>query len=207
MHISEGVLDYRALIAGYVCTIGLAAAALKKLKQEDIPKVSVMGACFFVSSLIPIPVGISSVHLLLFGVLGIILGFESVIAVITGLLFQALMFQHGGISVLGVNTVIMSLPVLFVHFTFRTFYKKLKNNIKLLGIISGILSFFAVLIGMGLAMLFIYFTGKEFMGFAFVFALSHIVLAVIEGIITTVIIYQILRIKPGMIAVQVNKTG
>ena len=93
MHISEGVLDYKALIAGYAGTVVLAAIALKKLKQEDIPKVSVMGACFFVSSLIPVPIGISSVHLLLFGVLGIVLGFESVIAVLTGLLFQAIMFQ------------------------------------------------------------------------------------------------------------------
>ena len=201
MHISEGVLDYKVLIAGYTGTVIIAAAAFKKLKQEDIPKLSIMSACFFVSSLIPIPVGVSSIHLLFLGILGIILGFEAVIAVITGLLFQAVLFQHGGLTVLGVNTVVMSVPVIFVHFIFRLFYKKNQKKMKLLGLISGVLGFIAVLIGMGLAMLFLYFSSKELLGIVAVFAFSNIALAVIEGIITYIVIYQILKIKPGMIAI------
>ena len=78
--------------------------ALKKLRNEDIPKVGVLSAGFFVAGLIHVPIGFASVHLVLNGLVGIILGWLSFPAIFVGLLLQSIMFQYGGITALGVNT-------------------------------------------------------------------------------------------------------
>ena len=44
MHISEGVLDSKVIIGGYVVAAGLTALALKRVRRDDIPKIAVMGA-------------------------------------------------------------------------------------------------------------------------------------------------------------------
>ena len=51
--------------------------------------------------------------------MGAILGYYAFLAIPIGLFFQAVMFNHGGISTLGVNTVIMGLPALSAYHLFR----------------------------------------------------------------------------------------
>ncbi|MCF8037428.1 MAG: energy-coupling factor ABC transporter permease, partial [Desulfobacteraceae bacterium] len=67
MHISEGILSLPVLAAG----VGFAAAGtgigLKKLDPDRIPKTGILAAAFFVASLIHVPIGPSSVHLILNG--------------------------------------------------------------------------------------------------------------------------------------------
>ena len=198
MHISDGILDPKICIGGYVLAACLAGAALKKVKQEDITKISVVGAAFFVSSLIHFKVGFSSVHLTLIGLVGIILGIHSSLAIITGLFFQAVMFNHGGLSTLGVNAVIFSVPALMVYIMFDMVYKRMMNH-TVLGVIAGILAGgaigFALLCVMGV----LYFSGEELRGFAYFFSLSNGVLALVEGVVTALAIIQICKVKPQML--------
>ena len=84
MHISDGVLSAPVWIGGYVVTVGIAAICSKKMKTEDMPKMAVMTSAFFVASLIHIPLGPTSVHLILNGLVGIILGPLSFISILTG---------------------------------------------------------------------------------------------------------------------------
>ena len=72
-------------------------------------------ASFFVASQIRVPAGPTSVHLLLGGLVGIILGRRAVLAVAVGLFLQALLFGHGAFSALGVNICVMSIPALLVQ--------------------------------------------------------------------------------------------
>jgi cobalt/nickel transport system permease protein len=65
------------------------------------------GAALFVSSLIHFPLAGTSIHLGLFGLAGIILGKRSFPVIFTALLFQSLIFQHGGLLTLGVNAINM----------------------------------------------------------------------------------------------------
>jgi len=74
MHISEGVLSPAILIGGTVLTTAGVAIGLKKLDQDEIPLIGILSAAFFVASLIHVPVGPASVHLVLNGLLGLILG-------------------------------------------------------------------------------------------------------------------------------------
>lgn len=112
VHIPDGVLSAPLLTAGAVLAASALAISLRRLDYDRIPQAAVLAATFFVASLISVPVGPSSVHLLLNGLMGLILGWAAVPAIIVALFLQAVFFGFGGLLVLGVNSVNMALPAL-----------------------------------------------------------------------------------------------
>jgi len=118
MHISEGILKPEILIGGTIVSIAIGSYALKKLKNEEIPLVAVFSALFFLASFIHIPVGPASVHLILNGIIGAILGVRAFIAIGIALLLQGLLFGYGGVSTLGINTFNLALPALIGYAIF-----------------------------------------------------------------------------------------
>src|SRR3569832_673704 len=99
MHISDGILSGPVLADGFAGTAMVAGLTLRKMDMEEIPKVSVITAVFFVASLIHVPVGPSSVHLILNGLDGVVLGWRAFPAIMLGIILQAILFGHGGVSV------------------------------------------------------------------------------------------------------------
>ncbi len=127
MHIPDGILPLPVILGGYAASLALAWFCIRKIKQRedprrDIPKAALLTAAFFVASLIHIPIPPASVHLVLNGLLGAILGWFAFPAILIGLFFQAVMFGHGGLTTLGVNGVILGMPALaaFALFGMRT---------------------------------------------------------------------------------------
>ncbi|MCJ8141744.1 cobalt transporter CbiM [Ancylobacter sp. A5.8] len=113
-HIPDGLLSVPVLL----CGAGVAAAGvglgLRRLDDRLIPRAGILAAAVFVGSLVSIPVGPSSVHVLLSGLMGLMLGTATFPAVLVILLLQTLLFGFGGLTTLGVNTVNIALPgVLF----------------------------------------------------------------------------------------------
>lgn len=68
MHIAEGVLSAPVLIAG-AAAAGI-AVGLKRLDESRLMTAGLVGAAFFIASLIHVPIGVSSAHLLLCGLVG-----------------------------------------------------------------------------------------------------------------------------------------
>ncbi|MBE9592024.1 MAG: energy-coupling factor ABC transporter permease, partial [Proteobacteria bacterium] len=64
MHISEGILSAPVLITGAGLTVTAVGYSLKKMEHKEVPKVAILSSVFFVASLIHVPVGPSSVHLI-----------------------------------------------------------------------------------------------------------------------------------------------
>ena len=125
MHISEGVLSGPVLVSGIVLAAGGTAVGLKKLDYDRIPQAGILAAAFFVASLIHVPIGPSNVHLVLNGIVGLLLGWGAFPAILVALILQAIFFQYGGITTLGVNTVIMAVPAVFCFHLFgRLVHKK-----------------------------------------------------------------------------------
>jgi cobalt/nickel transport system permease protein len=112
MHISEGVLSAPILIGGAIVSTSLLALAIKRLQTQETPLVAVCAALFFVGSFIHIPMGPTSLHLVLNGIIGAILGLRAFIAIAIALFLQGLLFGYGGLSTLGINTFNMALPAL-----------------------------------------------------------------------------------------------
>ena len=109
-HIPDGVLSLPVLVGGGMIAVGAVALGLKKIGDEDIPRTAILASGFFALSLFALPVGPSSIHLLLGGLMGIVLGTAIFPAVCVALLLQAVMFGFGGLTTLGVNIVNIALP-------------------------------------------------------------------------------------------------
>jgi ABC-type Co2+ transport system permease subunit len=122
VHISDGVLTTPWLAAGFVLAALLLALASWRIRDEEVPRVAILTAAFFVSSLIHIRVGPTSIHLLLTGLVGVMLGRRAPLAIFVGLLMQVLLIGHGGYSTIGVNTCVMTLPALASFAIFRSMH-------------------------------------------------------------------------------------
>ena len=119
MHISEGVLSAPVLVTGAVLAAAGVAVGLKKIDYEKIPQVAVLSSAFFVASLIHVPIGPSSIHLIINGINGLLLGWLCFPSILVALSLQAILFQFGGITVLGINTVNMALPGVICYYLFN----------------------------------------------------------------------------------------
>jgi cobalt/nickel transport system permease protein len=118
VHISDGVLQLSWQLAGFCLAGLLMLLGAWRLREEDLPSTALLAAAFFVASLIHVRVGPSSAHLLLNGLLGVLLGRRAALAIPAGLLLQALLLGHGGLMSLGVNSCVLVLPALVVHWLF-----------------------------------------------------------------------------------------
>ena len=115
MHIADGVLSTPVAAGTSAVTAATLAYSVKGMKEEEIPKTSLMAGVFFAVSLISIPVGPSTIHPLFAGLLGVILGRRAPLAIFVGLLLQAVLFQHGGLTTLGANTLMLAVPALLSY--------------------------------------------------------------------------------------------
>ena len=154
MHISEGVLSAPVLISGGVACVASLAYGLKRLPTDRLVSVAIFSATFFVASLVHVPVGPSSVHLILNGLIGLILGWVAFPAIFIGLLMQALLFQFGGLTVLGCNTVNMALPAVIFGLAARPFLTRGRISMMVASFLCGMLSVFGAALLVALCMFF-----------------------------------------------------
>jgi cobalt/nickel transport system permease protein len=113
VHISDGVLTRGWTAAGFAGLVVLLVVGAWRIHEEEVPRVAILAAAFFIASLIHVPVpGAPPAHLLLNGLLGVVLGPRAALAIPLGLFLQAVFFSHGGLSALGVNSCVMALPAL-----------------------------------------------------------------------------------------------
>ena len=118
MHLAEGIVPIYTLAAGGALAAGGTVIGLRKMDDDRVIQVAVLSSALFVASLIHVPAGPVPVHLVLNGLAGVILGWAIFPAYLTALLLQVLFFGYGGITTLGVNTVIMAAPGLLCHYFF-----------------------------------------------------------------------------------------
>lgn len=123
VHISDGVLAPAWWLGGFAVSGLLAILASWRLREEEIPRVALLTAAFFVASLIHVRVGPTSVHLLLNGLVGVILGRRAALAIPVGLAMQAALIGHGGFSTIGINSCILVLPALLAWAIFRGLHR------------------------------------------------------------------------------------
>ena len=198
MHISEGVLSGPVLISGMAMAAAGTAIGLKKLDFDRIGQAGILSASFFVASLVHVPLGPSNVHLIMNGMVGLLLGWSAFPAILVALLLQAILFQYGGITTLGVNTVIMAVPSIMGHYLFRTVVRIKPQAILPAAFIAGLMGVF--LAGC-LAALALISASENFIEAAILLATAHLPIMIIEGIITAFCVAFLRKVQPGMIPV------
>lgn len=199
MHIAEGVLSAPVLISGAVIAVVGVAVGLKKLQSDRLMYAGMLGAAFFVASLIHLPVGVGSAHLILNGLLGTILGVSAFPVIFVGLLLQAVLFQFGGLTVLGINTATMGLGAIFSWMIFRLIAgNKAQRNWKIASFLSGAVGVLASGVFTALALA---FSDEGFIYAAWAIFISNIPVMLIEGFITMLIVGYIKRSNPEVLYV------
>jgi cobalt/nickel transport system permease protein len=122
MHIAEGVLSWPVLAGGAALGMSGVAIGLRRLDYEKLVTAACMASAFFVASLIHVPIGPSSAHLVLNGFVAVLLGWAAFPAIFTALLLQAVLFSYGGLTVLGVNTFNMAFPAVLCSLLFSPLF-------------------------------------------------------------------------------------
>lgn len=196
MHISEGILSAPVLISGGLLTLAGAAVGLKKIDHEHIARVGVLSSAFFVASLVHVNVGPSSVHLILNGLLGLLLGWAAYPAIVVALALQAVFFQFGGITTLGVNSVIMALPAVVCYYMFSPTISKDSTLALAAAFACG---FFSVLLSALLLGLSLVFTEENFWEVSSLIVIANLPVMVIEGIITIFCLKFLKKVHPTML--------
>lgn len=107
MHLSDGIISTPVCIAANAAALGLIYLSSRNTRPEEIPAMGMTGAALFAASLLHFPIAGTSIHPGLFGLAGVILGKRSFPVIFTALLFQSLIFQHGGLLSVGVNAINM----------------------------------------------------------------------------------------------------
>jgi len=196
MHIAEGVLSGPVLSCGAVIAFAGTAIGLKNIDYDKIVHVAILASAFFVASLIHINIGPASVHLILNGIVGLLLGFAAVPAILTALLLQSILFQYGGLTALGVNLVVMAVPAVLSYYIFLPFIGKSTKSTFIAGFLAGVfsISLSGVLLGAAL-----WFTDKNFFATSCAILVSHVPVMIIEGIITGFCISFLLKVYPEII--------
>ncbi|MFZ5452865.1 MAG: cobalt transporter CbiM [Thermodesulfobacteriota bacterium] len=196
MHISEGVLSPAVLAGGAGLAVVGTAIGLKKMDYEAIPRVAILSAAFFVATLIHVPLGPVAEHLVLNGLMGMFLGWVAVPAILIALFLQALLFQFGGLTVLGVNTVTMAAPAVFCFYAYRGLLRRPGT--------AGAVGAFAcgataILLSGLLVAAALITTGQAFLQVAQLVLLAHIPIMIIEGLITMFIFLFLKKVRPEML--------
>ena len=199
VHISDGVLSARWQAGGFVVAGLLALLGAVRIRDEEIPRVALLTAAFFVAGLIGVPMRPMSVHLLLNGLVGIILGRRAGLAIPIGLFLQAALTGHGGFLAIGINTCVMAIPALLAWQLFRVLQVTpgLKQQWFLIGFIVGSVS---VLATVALNSLVLAWGGQEdWRALAQLVFIAHLPIVAIEGIVLGFTVGFLVRVKPEML--------
>ncbi|MDD1697429.1 MAG: energy-coupling factor ABC transporter permease [Methanoregula sp.] len=212
MHIMEGFLPLYWAVFWWTIALPCLIYGIYRLKKvleadrEALPLLGVTGGFIFILSSLKLPsVTGSCSHPTGTGLSTICFGpwITSVICAIV-LLFQSLFLAHGGLSVLGANIVSMGIVGPLAGYGVYRALRDTRVNIYL-----------TVFLVCALADLFTYFTtslelalaypaevggiGSSFILFMGIFAITQIPLAIVEGVILTLVFKYIVQLKPEIL--------
>ncbi|MCE1237261.1 MAG: cobalt transporter CbiM [Hyphomicrobiales bacterium] len=193
-HIPDGVLSAPVLIGGAALAATGLALGLARLDERDIPKTAILAAVFFVVSLFAVPVGPSSVHLLLGGLIGIVLGVRAFPAIFVGLLLQAVLFGFGGLTSLGVDVVDMAAPgVIFAALARPILERAAPATAGAVAALVGAFSVAGTAAAMATALA---LSAADYLPSLKIVVLTQAPLALVEAVITGFVVAYLARVKP-----------
>jgi cobalt/nickel transport system permease protein len=204
MHIPDGFLS---LIVSIICwvisalVISLAISKTNKaLGEKQIPLMGIMAAFIFAAQMINFPVaGGTSGHLLGGALAAIVLGPWAGMLVMTAVIaVQGLLFQDGGLLVMGANILNMGLVTAAIGYGLYRSASTRSNRVKL-GIV-GVAAWLSVMTGALLTSLELWLSGTSHLQVVIPAMLGvHALIGLGEALITVSALGFILRTRPDLL--------
>lgn len=207
MHIPDGFLNLPIIFITWVIAIGLIALALSRSQAEyqekAVPLMGVCAAFIFAAQMInfPIPGGTSG-HLLGGTLAGALLGpWAGSLVMVAVFIVQAVLFQDGGLTVLGANIFNMGLIGTFAgYYLYKAIRFAIGRN-KLPGMVVGaaVAAWASVIVGSLLCAIQLAISGTVPLTVALAaMATWHVIIGIGEAVITVIALTFIWRTRPDM---------
>jgi cobalt/nickel transport system permease protein len=205
MHIADGVLSTQVMVAANVVAAGGVAGCLRRIDYERVPRIGVLAAVFFMASFIHVNIGPSSVHLLLNGLLGLLLGWAALPALAVALFLQTILLGFGGMSALGANILGMGMPALAVGLAFskRCRSAETPRQAMVWGALAGGVS--VLLTCACLALLLHLSNPQAYAAAVKALVLAHVPVAVAEAIVVGAAVAFLHKVRPDLLDTPLRK--
>lgn len=197
MHLSDNVLPAPVWIGGLAAAGAGLALSLRRMTEEDAIRSAILASFFFVASSFSVPLPWGSVHLVLAGLIGIVLGWRALPAFLVALIFQLVILGYGGLSTLGINTFNLTLGA----WTARGIYRArrplgLGHSPTAAGAIAGGLGTLTSALALFLCLL---TAGEELHLSARVALVAHLPVVLVESVVTGFAVRFLTRVRPSLL--------
>lgn len=204
LHIPDGFLNILVSVVCWLITIVVLALAVANTRREFderlVPLAGIMAAFIFAAQMINFPVaGGTSGHFvgaaLAFIVLGPWLGLLVMTAVIA---VQALLFQDGGILVMGANILVMGILPGFVAYALFQLARGRGRGLQL--VVAGVAAWLSVMVAAGVVSLLLAFSGTSSLSVVLPAMLGvHAVIGLGEALVTVAALAFIRQVRPALL--------
>jgi cobalt/nickel transport system permease protein len=204
LHIPDGFLSLVVSVVCWVITVIVIGTAIsrtnKSLGEKQIPLMGVMAAFIFAAQMINFPVaGGTSGHLLGGALAAIVLGPWAGMLVMTAVIsVQALLFQDGGLLVMGANILNMGLVTAAIGYGLYRFVSGSSKTTKLA--VTGLAAWLSVMAGALLTSLQLWLSGTSQLELVIPAMLGvHALIGLGEAMITVFALGFILQTRPDLV--------
>jgi len=191
MHIADGIIPNLWCGAAHAVSWTAVYWLGKRIDTEEVVRLGMLASVNFAISLIHFPLGGTSVHLGLYGLAGVIAGRRAFPVIYAALLFQTILFQHGGLLSLGLNALNMGAGAMLAAALWRLRAGPEALRAFLCGFIGVLTPALLIATEFSLAG---YGRGFYFM------AMLYLGAAALEGVLTMVIVSFLRSARPALLA-------
>jgi cobalt/nickel transport system permease protein len=204
LHIPDGFLNFVVSVVCWAITIIMIGMAVsrtnKSLGEKQVPLMGIMAAFIFAAQMINFPVaGGTSGHLLGGALAAIVLGPWAAMLVMTAVIaVQALLFQDGGLLVMGANILNMGLLTAAIGYGL---YRSVANRSRTTKLaVAGVAAWLSVMAGALATSLQLWLSGTSNLQTVVIAMLGvHAVIGLGEALITVAALSFIFRTRPDLL--------
>lgn len=210
MHIPDGFIDAQTSLAAVVVAAGAVAVCLRgarrTMAESAAPMAGLVAVFVFAAQMFNFPIGAGTSGHLIGAALAVILvgPYAGVLSVTVVLVVQALFFADGGLTALGLNVLNLAVFTALVAWpTFRLITRWMGSGKPVVLTAAGLAGFLSVMAAAsGFVVEFALggTTALELSTITVAVLSVHTVIAVIEGVITALVVAAIASVRPDLVA-------
>jgi cobalt/nickel transport system permease protein len=210
VHIPDGFIDAQTSLAAVVVAAGAVAVCLRgarrTMAESAAPMAGLVAVFVFAAQMFNFPIGAGTSGHLIGAALAVILvgPYAGVLSVTVVLVVQALFFADGGLTALGLNVLNLAVFTALVAWpTFRLITRWMGSGKPVVLTAAGLAGFLSVMAAAsGFVVEFALggTTALELSTITVAVLSVHTVIAVIEGVITALVVAAIASVRPDLVA-------